>query len=129
MNDTVLNASYAVVFDGDCKVCGRFARRLAQLDREGVLEIVPSQAPGIAARFPWITPEAFDDSVQLIRLADGRTWQRAAAIEELLSILPKGGVVSWLFRVPFLRPVADRFYRWFARNRYRFGCSDHCRLR
>ena len=124
-----IRPSYAVVYDGDCKVCGKFARQLAKWDREGVLEIVPSQAPGVAARFSWITPSGFDESVQLIRLADGRTWQRAAALEELLTILPRGGAVSWLFKIPFVQVLADRYYRWFARNRYRFGCSDHCRVR
>jgi predicted DCC family thiol-disulfide oxidoreductase YuxK len=23
----------------------------------------------------------------------------------------------------------DRFYRWFARNRYRLGCGEHCAVR
>ena len=29
----------------------------------------------------------------------------------------------------FARPLADRFYKWFARNRYKLGCGDHCQLR
>ena len=27
------------------------------------------------------------------------------------------------------RTVADRFYKWFARNRYRLGCGEHCQFR
>jgi predicted DCC family thiol-disulfide oxidoreductase YuxK len=60
---------------------------------------------------------------------DGRTWQAAAALEELLNVLPKGRLLSLLFKIPFARPLADRFYRWFARNRYRMGCGDHCAVR
>ena len=26
----------------------------------------------------------------------------------------------------FMRPLVDRFYRWFARNRYKLGCGVHC---
>ena len=28
-----------------------------------------------------------------------------------------------------VRVIADRFYRWFARNRYRLGCGAHCQSR
>ena len=72
---------------------------------------------------------AYMESVQVIRATDGKTWQAAAALEELLTVLPKGRMISWLFKIPFVRPLADRFYRWFARNRYRLGCSEHCAVR
>ncbi len=117
---------YAVVYDGDCKVCGRTVKLLAKWDRNHDLEIIPSQAPAVRERFPWIPPSAYVESLQVIRIQDGKTWQAAAAVEELLKILPKGRSVSWLFRIPLVRPLAERFYRWFARNRYRLGCGEHC---
>ena len=27
------------------------------------------------------------------------------------------------------RTIADRFYKWFARNRYKLGCGAHCQSR
>jgi predicted DCC family thiol-disulfide oxidoreductase YuxK len=120
---------YTVIYDGHCKVCGRMVRMLARWDRKHELEIIPSQAPGIRERFPWIPPRAYVESVQVIRASDGKTWQAAAALEELLKVLPKGRLVSWLFKIPLVRPLADLLYRWFARNRYRFGCGDHCQVR
>jgi predicted DCC family thiol-disulfide oxidoreductase YuxK len=119
---------YVVVYDGHCKVCGRMVRFLAKWDKNRELEIIPSQTPGVRARFPWIPPRAYMESVQVIRTTDGKTWQGAAALEELLEVLPKGRLVSWLFKIPFMRPLAERFYRWFARNRYRMGCGEHCAL-
>ena len=123
-----LGRPYTVVFDGTCKVCGRLSRLLARWDRERVFEIVPSQAPGVPARFPWIPPRAYTESLQLIG-PGGRTWQGAAAIEQLLDVLPKGKLISWVFSIPFMRTIADRFYRWFARNRYKLGCGEHCQSR
>jgi len=120
---------YAVIYDGHCKVCGRMVRLLAKWDRNHELEIIPSQTPGVRARFPWIPPHAYAESVQVIRTSDGKTWQGAAAFEELLKVLPKGRLLSWLFKIPFVRPLAERFYRWFARNRYRMGCGEHCAVR
>jgi predicted DCC family thiol-disulfide oxidoreductase YuxK len=117
---------YTVVYDGQCKVCGRVVKLLRRWDaRSNLLEIIPSQTPGLQARFPWIPARAYLESVQLVG-PGGQTWQGAAAVERLLDTLPKGGLVTWVFSIPFARPLAERFYRWFARNRYRLGCGEHC---
>lgn len=120
---------YTVIYDGDCKVCSRLVKLLTKWDRHHELEIIPSQKPGVQQRFPWIPARSYVDSIQVIRNADGKTWQAADALEQLLNALPKGRLISWLFKIPFVRPLVDRFYRWFARNRYRFGCGDHCAVR
>lgn len=116
---------YTVVYDGACRVCQRSVNLLRRWDRNGLLAIVPSQTPGVHARFPWIPTRAYAESVQLID-RDGRTWQGAAAIEQLLKILPPGRLISWIFKIPFVRVLAELFYRWFARNRYKLGCGEHC---
>jgi predicted DCC family thiol-disulfide oxidoreductase YuxK len=119
---------YTVVFDGECRVCLRLSHTLRRWDRARLLELVTSQQSGVMARFPWIPPHAYGDALQLIA-ADGTTWQGAAAIEQLVTVLPRGRWIAWIYRVPFARRLADRFYRWFARNRYRLGCGDHCKTR
>lgn len=120
---------YTVVYDGICNVCKRLVRVLDKWDRSRILEVIPSQKPGTPARFPWIPTRAYTESVQVIRTADGKTWQGAAALEQILDILPKGKFISWIFSIPFIRPLAEKFYRWFALNRYRLGCGAHCQLR
>jgi predicted DCC family thiol-disulfide oxidoreductase YuxK len=120
---------YTVIYDGHCKVCSRLVMLLTKWDRNHDLEIIPSQKPGVRQRFPWIPERSYIESVQVIRTSDGKTWQAAGALEELLKVLPRGRFISWLFKIPFVRPLADRFYRWFARNRYKFGCGDHCAVR
>ena len=120
---------YTVVYDGHCTVCGRMVKVLAKWDHDHKLEIVPSQQPGVRERFPWIPARSYADSMQVVRSSDGKTWQAAAALEELIKVLPRGRLVSWLFKIPFVRPLVDLLYRWFARNRYRFGCGEHCSVR
>ena len=123
-----LGRPYTLVYDGACSVCNRLVRLLRRWDRHRVVETIPSQNAAVAARFPWIPAEAYAQAVQLVG-PDGHTWQGAGAIEQLLDILPKGWLVGWLFKVPLIGRMADRFYRWFARNRYRFGCGEHCAYR
>jgi predicted DCC family thiol-disulfide oxidoreductase YuxK len=115
-----------VIFDGDCKVCSHSVNVLKKWDRNRDLEIIPSQTPGVREKFPWITPRAYFESIQVVRKEDGKTWQGATALEELLNVLPKGRLISWLFRIPLVRPLVDKAYGWFARNRYKLGCGDHC---
>ena len=119
------NRAYTVVYDGGCDVCGRLAGVLEEMDNDRVLEIIPSQHADVAARFPWIPESAYSESIQVIRRDDGRTWQGAAAIEQLLDVLPKGRLMSWIFSIPFARPVAERLYRSFAKHRHRLGCRVH----
>ena len=123
-----LGRPYTVVFDGHCKVCTKLAHALQSWDRERRMEVVSSQAPGVQARFPWIPARAYTESLQMIG-PGGETWQGARAVEQIVNVLPRGRLLAWVFRIPFARPIADRFYRWVARNRYRLGCDEHCRYR
>jgi predicted DCC family thiol-disulfide oxidoreductase YuxK len=122
-----VTAPYTLVYDGNCRVCTRAAGVLRKWDTLRQLEIVASQQPGVMARFPWIPAPAFAESMQLVA-ADGSTWEGAAAIEELLNVLPRGRLVAWAFKLPFGRTLFERLYRWFARNRYRLGCGAHCQV-
>ena len=119
---------YTLVYDGLCRMCGRLARLLQRWDTHRQVEVVPSQATGVMARFPWIPASAYAQAIQLVG-PGGETWQGAAAVEQLLGILPRGRWIGWIFHVPFVRGIADRIYRWVARNRYRMGCGEHCQSR
>ncbi|HEY5085798.1 MAG TPA: DCC1-like thiol-disulfide oxidoreductase family protein [Gemmatimonadaceae bacterium] len=119
---------YTVIYDGHCGVCTRLSTRLAALDKRRVFEIIPSQLPEVLARFPWIPPKAYSESLQLVRNSDQRRWQGAAAVEEIVNALHSGWIVSWIFAIPFARPIAERLYRWFADHRNELGCGVHCQV-
>jgi predicted DCC family thiol-disulfide oxidoreductase YuxK len=118
-------ALYTLVYDGDCRVCTRSVNIVRKWDTRREIEIKAYQEAGVTARFPWIPATAFAEAIQLIG-PRGVTWQGAAAVERLLDVVPRGRWIAWIFKIPFVRTAAEKFYRWFARNRYRFGCSDHC---
>jgi predicted DCC family thiol-disulfide oxidoreductase YuxK len=116
---------YTLVYDGECRVCTRSVDVVRRWDTSAEIDIVAYQDAGVILRFPWIPAHAFDEAMQLVG-PSGETWQGAAAVEQLLMILPRGRWVAWIYRIPLVRSLADRFYRWFARNRYRLGCGQHC---
>jgi predicted DCC family thiol-disulfide oxidoreductase YuxK len=100
--------TWTLVYDGNCRVCTRIVNVLRHWDRGGEIEFMPSQSSGVPERFPWIPPSAFREAMQLIG-PESRTWAGAAAIEQLLNILPRGRMVGWLFHLPFGRTIIDRF--------------------
>lgn len=118
---------YVLIYDGQCRICSRTARRLEAWDRLARLEILPSQDPTVSRRFPAIPARAFSESIQLVG-PDGSRWQGAAALERVIDLMPRGRWITWMFDLPWARPVAERLYRWFARNRHRLGCGEHCGL-
>ena len=119
---------WTVVYDGQCKVCNRLVKLLRSWDRRNEIEILPFQNTTVLDRFPWIPATAYAEAMQLVG-PGGQTWQGGYAIEQLLKILPFGGLLGWAFKLPFFGELFNRFYRWFARNRYKFGCGEHCALR
>lgn len=125
---TGLGRPYTLVFDGACRMCTRLSNVLRKWDSRRQIEVTASQTTGVMARFPWIPARAYTQAIQLVG-PGGETWQGAAAVEQLLTILPRGRWIAWIFSVPFVRALADRIYRWIARNRYRLGCGEHCQSR
>ncbi len=105
-----------VVYDGDCGLCRRAVDLLRRWDTEGRLRLLPFQGPGVMDRFPMIPERAFREAVQVIA-PDGRHWSGADAVEQALDRTPRGRRLTWLFRLPFARPIARRVYRWVARHR------------
>ncbi|HEX8692693.1 MAG TPA: DUF393 domain-containing protein [Longimicrobium sp.] len=116
---------WTVVYDGQCKVCNRLVGLLRRWDTRNEIEVIPFQNTTVLDRFPWIPASAYAEAMQLVG-PGGQTWQGGDAIEQLLKILPFGGLLGWAFKVPFFGELFNRFYRWFARNRYKFGCGEHC---
>ena len=53
---------WTLVYDGNCKVCGRLVRLLERWDRRKRIEIIPSQNTCVLAGFPWIPAEAYAEA-------------------------------------------------------------------
>ena len=109
-----------VVYDGQCGVCRSSVDLLRRWDTHHRLEMVPYQDEGVMKRFPQIEPAEFREAVQVVA-SDGRYWSGADAVEKALERTPRGRLLAWVFKLPFARPIARAFYRWFARNRSLFA--------
>lgn len=116
---------WTLIYDGECGFCRRLVDLVLRWDRAGRLATVPFQ--GVVLERYGVSREAAEQAMQLVA-PSGAVWSGAAAARELTALLPRLRPLGWLFRVPGAMFLAERTYRWIARNRHRFGCeSRFCR--
>jgi predicted DCC family thiol-disulfide oxidoreductase YuxK len=128
-----------LMFDGKCNFCDKAVHFTIDHERDSEVKFTPIQSD---AAVELLTRSAGADVARelragatgegdpntLVYVADGRVYTYSTAALRLASHLraPYRWVrIFWL--VP--RPIRDFFYRWFAKNRYRwFGKVDACRV-
>ncbi|MHC4217107.1 MAG: thiol-disulfide oxidoreductase DCC family protein [Planctomycetota bacterium] len=125
MNTT--SSPFRMLIDGACPLCRREAALLQRLDRgRGRLVLEDIARPGYEPSDLGRTMDQLMGSIHGV-LPDGtivtgmEVFRRAYAAVGLGWLLAPTG---W----PGLRPLSDRIYRWFARNRLRITgrWSDSC---
>lgn len=112
-----------VLYDAKCRVCTRFAGRLAGLDRGHHLRIRPLQW---AERDEWESVRRLraerDLRLALHVIDETGGWAAGgAAIVRTLERLPVFAPVAGALRLPLVRSMVEPGYRWFADHRARFA--------
>lgn len=112
----------ALLYDGACSLCRRSVAWVQARDPDRVLELLPFQDPSVATRFPTV-PRA-----QCLRAAqfvsdEGRVFAGAAAVREVLALLPSTRRLAALLRVPPFFWLARGVYWMVARLRPRDRCT------
>ncbi|MFQ5482015.1 MAG: lipase maturation factor family protein [Nitrospinaceae bacterium] len=107
-----------LIFDGDCHFCRRLAAGWKLVTRDRV-DYAPFQKVG--DRYPGISKERFDASVQLV-LPNGDVIEGAQAVFRALAFAPRWGRWFWLYRkAPGFAPLTEKVYAWVARRRSYFS--------
>jgi len=112
-----------LIFDGQCAFCQRCVALLRRWDRGGRLRCVPLQDKAALAALPPIPGAALEQAMHLVT-ADGAVYAGAEAVPPLLRVLPGGPPLALLFGIPGVPGLANRIYRWVARNRHQLGCGS-----
>lgn len=103
-----------LVYDGDCRFCKRWVSRWQA--RTGTrVEYAPYQDPGVLSRLG-ISLAAARRSVQLA-MPDGAVYQGAEAVFRVIGLAPGPHVLARIGRLPILRWLAERVYRFVASHR------------
>lgn len=78
--------------------------------------MLPLQDPDLEFRFPSISRGRCREELHVIN-ERGEIFTGAAAVRETLARLPGASVMNFPFHVPGGMWMAERMYRWVARNR------------
>ena len=108
-----------IFYDGSCPLCAIEMRHLKRLNQDNKLGFVDIMAADFAERFPALDRRALNDRIGAMR-ADGTMLIGLDVTYEAWRLVGKG----WLYaplRWPLVKPLADRFYLWFAKHRYRIS--------
>ena len=119
-------AELTVLYDGACGLCRASVERVRRIDPRGRIELVDLHDLGVAVRFPQVNLE---DAMRLMQAVDqnGAVYSGVDAWARIGLALPGWNLLAWLLLVPGIHYVAERFYAWVARNRYRSNrdlCED-----
>lgn len=112
-------------FDGNCGMCTRSRDLLVKVNRTGELRTQPLQAPGVAQRLG--IPAS--DLLRSVRWLDdsGAVHAGAEAANAALSAALGSRLPLRIYRLPGIRAVQERVYRWVADHRHRFpGTTPYC---
>jgi len=115
-----------ILYDGDCVICSRWFRFVAERDTARTFLFAAIQSPfgRVLAQQHGIDPDNPHSNAVLM---DGHVYLRSDSAIAALSALPSYGAVRALRLIP--RPLRDRIYDLIARNRYRwFGKNTSCDL-
>lgn len=118
-----------VLFDGVCNFCNGAVQFIVDHERDRTLRFASLQsdvAKDLLANAGLAPPEGDPETIVLVE-GDRALTHSSAALAIARRLRAPWSWLAVLVLVP--RPVRDFFYRWFARNRYRwFGKTDQCRV-
>jgi predicted DCC family thiol-disulfide oxidoreductase YuxK len=119
-------AELTVLYDGACNLCRASVARVRRMDTRGRIELLDLHNESVPARFPQVN---LDEAMRLMQAVDprGRVYAGIDAWARVGLSLPGWKLIAWLLLVPGIHFVAQHFYAWVARNRYRWNrelCED-----
>lgn len=119
----MIMAGLTLFYDRNCAICANEMQRLARWDAAGSLRLLDISAPGFDAADYGLTSAALDRELHGIS-ADGRVLRGLECVRRAYALTRYG----WLWRItalPLFKSGFDRFYLWFARNRYAISRYVH----
>lgn len=111
-----------LLYDGECSLCRAFVAWVKARDPGGAIELLPFQDPGVAARFPSISPARCLRAAQFVTEA-GHVAGGAAAVREVLLRLRSTEWLGRTLRFPPLFWLARAGYWIVARVRPKDRCT------
>ena len=125
MSNPASKQKMTVLYDGACPLCSREIRFLKNRDKQNLIEAVDIAAPGFDPKQYGRSHEALDARIHAF-LPDGTCVTGVEVFRQLYDRIGLGWTVRWT-KLPIMRPLANRAYDAFARNRHYLTGRNKCK--
>jgi predicted DCC family thiol-disulfide oxidoreductase YuxK len=117
-----------IIYDRHCMLCTRTVARLMTLRTTTNIESIPLQDERAAALLPeGYTEDQLSKEIHVIDMLNGLIFHGAEAMIYVMTKLPSLRFIAIIYRIPGMKWLASRIYRWVAKHRYDlFGRTDDC---
>ena len=116
MNRTT-SGPYWVMYDNECSFCYRITRFFKSFDMFGKIQWIDKDWKG---SFPNEGRAKIKDTVVVFNPSNNKLYYKSKAVSKIISCVPFGFLVFWIFRIPGLSIFFDWIYDWVSRNRMKF---------
>ncbi|GIP31390.1 thiol-disulfide oxidoreductase DCC family protein [Paenibacillus sp. J2TS4] len=117
---------FTLLYDARCVLCVRTVSALRKLNIKADLAMIPLQEADPTLFPEGVTREQLQSQLHIIDESN-RIYRGAEAVLLIMTMVRGWRWLAVLYRVPVLRPLANRLYRWIADHRYKlFGQIDEC---
>lgn len=114
-----------VLYDGRCRLCTGGAEQIRAFDVERKLDVLDLHDASVKARFPEIQEKDVLQEMHFVR-PDGTIAKGHNAVREVLRAIPRYRWLALFWTLPGFSFVADKTYKWVAKNRYRWNKKVVC---
>jgi predicted DCC family thiol-disulfide oxidoreductase YuxK len=118
-------APYLIFYDGLCQICRRSRRIIERLRPSAPVQFIDVNDRAQMAAYPHFPDVHVRGQMYVVDPA-GQVAGGYDALVSLSTILPPLAWLSGMLRLPPLRAIGRRAYRWIADNRYRLGGQKAC---
>jgi predicted DCC family thiol-disulfide oxidoreductase YuxK len=120
--------SIVILYDGRCVMCTKTAARLQKMKTSTSLKAIPIQDEQAASYLPVGYPiEQLQQEIHVINSGNNQIYRGPDAIFHVMTTIPSLRWLAYIQRIPGMKPIVSRIYRWIAKHRYQlFGTTDAC---
>ena len=114
----IKNKKYILFYDSDCGFCHYTVRIIKRLDLYSIITFADSTYKGDK---PLNYNELSSQTAMLYDEDSKNCWVKHEAFGKVLSLLPFGFIVSWIFFIPGISLIFEKTYDFIAKNRTRIS--------
>ncbi len=113
---------YYLIYDDSCPICRVGVRKIGDLDRLGLVKMVPLSRAREISQSARLDPTRLKTEIHLV-MPDGRVFRGAEALATVATLFPRSKLLGRLIMIPPIKQLGRIVYRIIARHRMKISAT------